>query len=145
MMTDELKSAEKSISEQLSEVLATLSKDQIRFVVALMDYPSKKEAAESINIRPDTAYRWNGDVEKAAKLMAIDRAESAKAIRRNAIIKAMAVKLAGLDSDDESIRQKVATELIEWELGKALQRNDVDLDVGKLVVEYVNDWRNQAT
>lgn len=144
-MTDEQKSAPKSISEQLSEVLATLSKDQIRFVVALMDHPSKKEAAESIDIKPDTAYRWNGEIDKAAQLMALDRAEAAKAIRRNAIVKAMAVKLAGLDSDDESIRQKVATELIEWELGKALQRTDVDLDVNKLVIEYVNDWRNQAT
>lgn len=144
-MTDEQKSAQKSISEQLSEVLATLSKDQIRFVVALMDHPSKKEAAESIDIKPDTAYRWNGNIDKAAQLMALDRAEAAKAIRRNAIVKAMAVKLAGLDSDDESIRQKVATELIEWELGKALQRTDVDLDVNKLVIEYVNDWRNQAT
>lgn len=144
-MTDEQKSAQKCISEQLSEVLATLSKDQIRFVVALMDHPNKKEAAESIGIQPGTVYRWNGNIDKAAQLMALDRAEAAKAIRRNAIVKAMAVKLAGLDSDDESIRQKVATELIEWELGKALQRTDVDLDVNKLVIEYVNDWRNQAT
>jgi len=120
-MTDSLENAEKSISEQLKDALARLSKDQLRFVIALQDYPSKKEAAEAIGIKPDTAYRWNGDVEEAARLMALDSIAAARQMRRRALAKAMAVKIAGLDSEDERIRQSVSTEIIEGELGKAAQ------------------------
>lgn len=113
--------AEKSISEKLKEVMARLSKDQLRFIIAIQDYPSKKEAAEAIGIKPDTVYRWNGDIEEAVRLFALDRIETARQMRVMNLIKAMAVKIAGLDSDDEALRQKVATEIIEGELGKASQ------------------------
>ena len=36
----------------------------------------------------------------------------------------MAVKVAGLDSENERVRQDAATELIEWELGKAKQTSE---------------------
>lgn len=118
---------EKSISDRIEAILAKLSKDQIRFVVALQEYPSKKDAAEAIGVRPDTVYRWNGEIEEAARLMAQERLEAAKTLRRMALVKAVSVKIAGLDSDDENIRQRIATEIIEWELGKALQRNELDI------------------
>lgn len=124
-MNETQTNTEKSISDQIDELLATLSKDQLRFCVALLDYPTKKEAAESIGLNPDTVYRWNGNIDAAVKLMAKERLEATKAIRRNALIKAIMVKTAGLDSDDESVRQKAATEIIEWELGKAQQLMDV--------------------
>jgi hypothetical protein len=116
---------EKSISEQLSATLKLLSVDQVRYVVARMDYPTKGEAAQAIGLKPDTVYRWNGNVERAVELMALDTAESAKAIRVRNLLKAMAIKVKGLDSDDEKVRQNVATELIEWELGKAMQKTDL--------------------
>lgn len=116
---------QKSISERIDEILDKLSKDQIRFVVALQEYPSKKDAAEAIGLRPDTVYRWNGEIEEAARLVAQERLEAAKALRRRALQKAILVKIAGLDDPDSRIRQSVASEIIEWELGKALQRQDV--------------------
>ena len=45
-------------------------------------------------------------------------------MRKQALLKAMAVKVKLLDSVDENVRSKVATELIEWELGKATLRNE---------------------
>jgi hypothetical protein len=110
---------QKSISKELSDLLKKLSVDQVRYVIARMDYPTKGEAAQAIGIKPDTAYRWNGDVERAVELMAMDALESAKVVRRRNLLKAVAVKVKGLDSRDESLRQKVASEIIEWELGKA--------------------------
>ena len=110
---------EKSISSELSEVLKRLTVDQVRYVIARMDYPTKGEAAQAIGLKPDTVYRWNGDVERAVELMALDTIESARSIRRRNLLKAIAVKVKGLDSKEEKIRQSVATELIEWELGKA--------------------------
>ena len=37
----------------------------------------------------------------------------------------MAVKVKGLDESDARVRQSVATELIEWEMGKARTNNKV--------------------
>ena len=131
------KSAEKSTSEQLSDILSRLSKDQVRFVVSMQDYPTKKEAAEAIGIKPNTTYRWNGDIDEAARLMALDRLEAARQIRRKNLIKAMAVKAAGLDSNDEAIRQKSATEIIEGELGKASQQADITTGGDKIIFEII--------
>jgi hypothetical protein len=36
----------------------------------------------------------------------------------------MLTKVAGLDSIDEQVRQRVATEIIEWEMGRATQPVD---------------------
>jgi hypothetical protein len=115
-------SLKKSTSERLNELLPQLSKDQLRFVVACQEYPSKKEAAESIDIKPNTAYSWNGNVDEAIQLMKLEAVEAARAMNRQAVPKAMAVKIAALDSDNEAIRQKAATELIEWMTGKAPEK-----------------------
>jgi len=140
----EQQNPEKSISEQLADALKKLSVDQVRYVVARMDYPTKGEAAIAIGLKPDTVYRWNGEVERAVELMALDTAESAKAIRLRNLLKAMAIKVKGLDSDDEALRQKVATELIEWELGKALQKSDLTNSDGNLkppqIIEIVRTY-----
>jgi hypothetical protein len=136
----------KSISEQLSEVLRTLSPNQVRFVVARQDYLSDKEAAEAVGLKPDTVYRWNGNVKRAVQLFAEDIMSGAAAIRRKNLAKAMMVKAAGLDSNDESIRQKAATELIEWEMGKAQQRVQSEVSgvdgapiTHRLIIERVDE------
>ena len=111
----------KSTSEQLSEVLQTLSPNQLRFVVARQDYLTDKEAAEAVGLKSNTVYGWNGNVKEAVRLFAEDIAAGAVAVRRRYLAKAMMVKAAGLDSVDETVRQKAATEIIEWEMGKAAQ------------------------
>jgi hypothetical protein len=123
-MSDQ-KNPEKSISESLSEVLAELTTDQLRFVVARQDYKSDKEAAEAIDLKPDTVYRWPDVVKEAVRLMALDATESSRQIRRRNLLKAMMVKIRGLDSNNEELRQKVATEIIEGELGKPKQQTEL--------------------
>ena len=125
---------------RLREILAQLTKDQIRFVVALQEYPSKDAAAKAIGLKPATVYEWTELVDEAAKLMAVDAVNSALELRRKALTKAMAVKLAGLDSKNEVIRQKAASEIVEWELGKALQKLGGISEDGalKVVIEHVN-------
>lgn len=133
----------KSTSERLYEILAQLSKDQLRYVVALQDYPDKKSAAEAIDIKPNTAYKWPDIVDEAARLIAVEAADSALAIRRRNLVKAMAVKVAGLDSEDEGIRQKSATEIIEGELGKATQNAELG-GMFEVLVKYANGDRNDT-
>ena len=102
-----------------------LTTNQLRWIVARQECTTDGEAAEMIGVKPDTMYRWPEIVKDAARLMAGDGVYVAREMRRRALPKAMAVKTAGLDSDDEKIRQGVATEVIEWELGKAQSRTDV--------------------
>jgi len=119
------KNQEKSISEQLSQVLEKLSLDQIRYVVARQEFSTDKDAAESIDLKPDTIYRWPSEVKDAVRLMAFDGLATAQHIRRKALAKAMLIKVKGLDSGDDVLRQRVATEIIEWEMGRAMQPQEI--------------------
>ena len=115
----------KTTSQRLEEALKQLSKDQLRFVVALQEHSTKMAAARSIRLKPELVYRWPPMVDEAARLLALDSLESARVLRRRNLVKAMGVKAAGLNSKDERIRQNTATEIIEWELGKAQQKTDL--------------------
>jgi len=109
--------------EKLKATLRGLSMTQIRFVIARLENKTDKAAAEEIGISPATVKSWDNkmQVDDAVDLMRVDGMITALEIRRRNLAKAMAVKAAGLDSDDEKIRQNVATEIIEWETGKASQ------------------------
>jgi hypothetical protein len=110
---------------RLRMILTQLTKNQVRLIVALQEYPTTDEAAKAIKLSPKTVYNWSpevrGLIEEAAQLMSADVLDAALEIRRHNLVKAMAVKSAGLDSKNEVVRQKAATEIIEWELGKPNQ------------------------
>lgn len=121
--------------------LRQLTVDQIRFVIARQESGSDKEAAESISVSPNTVKDWKykgAPIDEAVRLMACDGLVVARELRRRHLAKAMAVKVRGLDSEDERLRQNVATEVIEWELGKATQPQDVKHE-GKIVLVSDND------
>lgn len=145
-MVEQQESAEKSISEQLSALLGQLNTNQLRYIVARQEYPTKGEAAEAIGIQPDTVYRWPEIVEEAARLMAGDGVLVAYEMRRRALPKAMAVKIAGLDSENERLRQDVATEIIESELGRPGQTIDLNM-TGEPIkfIEIIKSYGNQET
>lgn len=110
---------------KLQTILAQLTKDQLRLVVALQEHPSKDAAAKAINVPVKTVYNWPSDlIDEAARLMALDAVQAALDLRRRNLIKAVGVKAAGLDSRNERIRQNAASEIMEWELGKASQPLD---------------------
>lgn len=114
-----------ALQARFKEILDQLSADQIRFVVARLEHPSDKEAAEAIGVAPSTVYKWPDEVKEAVRLLACDGVIAARHIRRKALANAMLVKVGGLTSQDEKIRQAVATEIIEWELGRAMQTNQI--------------------
>ena len=115
---------EESSSDELQQVLDKLTIDQIRFIVARQQFSTDKEAAIEIGVKPDTVYQWKHKgipIDEAVRLMAVDGLVVAQHVRRKALSKAMLVKVGGLDSDQERTRQSAATEIIEWEMGKAKQ------------------------
>ena len=115
---------EESSSDELQQVLDKLTIDQIRFIVARQQFSTDKEAAKQIGVKPDTVYQWKHKgipIDEAVRLMAMDGLVVAQHVRRKALAKAMLVKVGGLDSSNEGARQRAATEIIEWEMGKAEQ------------------------
>lgn len=110
---------------QLAAILEQLTPDQIRWVIARMECDTDKEAAARVGISHYTVARWPERVKRAVTLMHRDGLVTAIHLRRKALAKAMSIKVAGLDSRDQRVRQQVATEIIEWELGKATTPMDV--------------------
>lgn len=117
---------------ELQEVLNKLTPEQIRFVIARVDTTTDKEAAQAVGIRPNQISKWKRSqpIDEAVHLMIYDGLTTALHIRRRSLAKAMAIKAEGLDSRDEKLRQSVATEIVEWELGKATQNVRQDVTSG---------------
>ena len=135
--------------QKLQKTLAQLTKDQLRFIVALQEHPSKDAAAKAIGVKVATVYNWPADlIDEAARLMALDVVVSAIELRKRNLIKAVGVKAAGLDSKIEQVRQKAATEIMEWELGKAQERIDLTSLNEKIepirVIEIIRPPKDEA-
>lgn len=137
------------IQEKLhtDNIFSQLSKLQWRFVTAMVENPAfnKKEAAEHIGIKPETVYRWPDYVDSAIDAARVNIHNAALGMRKQAVLQAVAVKVKLLESEDENIRSKAASEIIEWELGKATQPLDANLsgDI-KVIIEY-GDYNPKTT
>lgn len=126
------------LDQEYQALLNGLTTNQLRFVVARLDSKSDAEAARMLGMDERTPIRWPeiDQIRRALDLAAMDGAVLALTMRRKVLPRAMAVKIAGLESADERVRQAAATELIEAELGKALQRAEVR---AQLEVERISD------
>lgn len=107
-----------------------LSDTQWRYITAMVENPtfSKKDAASHIGLSVSTIYEWTKKtpyVDIALEHARANIHEAALERRKQAVLKAIAVKIALLDSEDEGVRSKAASEIIEWELGKAKNSTDV--------------------
>jgi len=121
-------SQEKSSFDTLEKVLAVLTTDQVRFVVARQEFSTDKEAAEEIGVKPNTVYTWKhkgAPIDEAVRLMAYDGIVVAREILRRNLAKAAAVKAAGLDSENERVRQGASSEILDRELGRAVQPTQI--------------------
>lgn len=123
---DSSQNTEKSTSSpELTQLWRGLSHNQRRFAVAMLECPTKKDAALSVGVTPDAVYRWPETVDRVIELLMEDAAQSAYGILEQSVVKAAAIKRAGLDSDDERVRQGVSTEILDRVLGKAMQRQEI--------------------
>lgn len=111
--------------DTFSELWNQLTPLQRRFVVSMQEYPTKKEAAVAIEISPNTVYNWPAIVDTVCDFMSNNIALATLGILQANATKAAMVKAAGLDSDNEKIRQDVASEVLDRNLGKPTQRQEV--------------------
>ena len=89
----------------LEALLSQLTVEQVRFVIARQDCGSDREAARAVGVSESAVYRWPPVVKRAVHLMAQDGVVTALHLRRRALARAMAVKVQGLNSRDERVRQ----------------------------------------
>ena len=108
-----------SNDNQLADMLQQLTGSQLRWLVARLDADTDKEAAAIVGVRPETVSRWPPIVKEALALIHQDGLLTALELRKRALARAMQVKVDGLNTRDKRLQQTVATEIIEWELGKA--------------------------
>jgi len=102
-----------------------LTRNQQRFCIAMLECPTKKDAAIAVGLEPQTVYRWPDEVDRVIEQLIHSAAGSAYEILKDSVVKAAAIKHAGLDSDDERTRQGVSTEILDRVLGRALQRQEI--------------------
>ena len=135
------KTAKNSKKQQKNEpnidIWSKLSTDHWRYITARIEDPalSKGATAKYLKIPEQRVYHWPSYVDECLQLTIEDVHFAAMQQRKQTLLKAIATKMSGLDSEDESVRQKVATELIEWELGKATQKNEITgKDGGDIII-----------
>lgn len=116
----------------------SLSHNQQRFAIAMLSSSTKREAAQSVGLEPNTVYSWNGDIDAVVEFMRNNAAQAALGIVRASATKAAMIKAAGLDSDNEKIRQDVATEILDRNLGKPTQRTEhTGSDGGPIPIQFI--------
>ena len=102
----------------------------------MLDSPTKKEAAEMIGVQPDTVYHWNSDVDDLIAIIEADRQAAALVILSNQAPMAAMVKVAGLESGNESVRQGASTEILDRVLGKPMQRQEITGKGGEQLIPF---------
>ncbi len=110
-----------SDSEELQEILRSLSVEQLRFVSARVQCSSDAEAMRKVGISKRTVWMWGEPVKRAVQLIALDGVATAREILRRAVIQAAEVKVSGLESNRESVKQLAATDILNRQLGLPTQ------------------------
>jgi hypothetical protein len=142
-MNDNLDIASNCNNTHIRDILQKLSNTQRAFLVAKSDHRTDTEACNEARISVSTMRHWPKTIRdlihQAESLMAQDTVSAALQLRRQVLVRAMIIKAEGLDSQDERIRQTVASEIIQAELGKPgvkkeQEQNDEYLSVMTRVV-----------
>ena len=121
-----------------SNVFDGLDERETAYVLARSDAFSNNQALKVCGF--SIGWLRNKDIDdlnSRAESLRKDKAIRAAMILSEAVEEAAKVKIAGLKVRDERIKQAVATEIIDRELGKVPQRQEVTgKDGGVIVVEF---------
>jgi hypothetical protein len=121
-----------------SNVFEGLDERETAYVLARSDAFSNNQALKVCGF--SIGWLRNKDIDdlnSRAESLRKDKAIRAAMILSEAVEEAAKVKIAGLKVRDERIKQAVATEIIDRELGKVPQRQEVTgKDGGVIVVEF---------
>ena len=124
-----------------SNVFDGLDERETAYVLARSDAFSNNQALKACGF--SIGWLRNKDIDdlnSRAESLRKDKAIRASMILADAVEEAAKVKAAGLKSRDERVKQAVATEIIDRELGKVPQKAEVTgADGGAIEVRLVKD------
>lgn len=124
-MSSNQPNTEKDSFEALWERLTAAQK---RYVVARQDYGNKKDAAEAVDLSPNTVYGWPDHVDTAADKLLDNTRKTIQAGLQSAAGKAMVeLKQRLLEADDERTALKAVKYVIDQLEGKPTQKSEVDM------------------
>ena len=124
------------MSDRLDEIKRTLSPDQLRYLQERVLCRTDAEAARNCGISPNTVYTWNEKtpIQEAVNLLLDDGLQVSLDIMRRNLAKAARVKVGGLDSKKETVRQGAATEILDRFHGRPKQQSDINVSGGPLTI-----------
>jgi len=131
---------EKSI--RINDLLRGTTLEQRRWVWARLQEATDAAAAKRVGLHPATVCRWPNkkQLDGAVAALLDDAIEAARMMLADVLLEAVRVKIAGLHSRNEPIRQNVATEIIDRVLGKPSQRQEITGAGGEpIIVNIIRD------
>lgn len=140
-------SAEKCSVEEL---LADATPEQRKWVMARLLTTTDREAAEKVGLHRNTPGRWpnKDELDRAILLMLEEPMEQARRMLEAALVEATQVKIDGLKSRKEELRQEVASEILDRVKGAVAQRIEhTGADggpvesVARVIFEETERWR----
>lgn len=116
-------SGQQEMPTNINDLLRDASPEQRKWVAARLLVTSDAAAARDVHVDPTTVCRWSNkaQLDAAVELLLVNVQEAAKLHLQNAGTEAARVKVDGLKSRKENIRQDVATEILDRLIGKAAQ------------------------
>jgi hypothetical protein len=128
----------RELRRRIGELISVFSYEQLIYVMEVIFVKSKEKAMENTGISASMVRKWGEKIDYAIRLLNYDRLISAQEIERGILLKAIQVKMQGLESKNEWIRQRTSTEVREWILGKPSVKKEVNFR-GKLEIENVDN------
>lgn len=115
--------------DDLRTVLDGLQDKQLAYVLSRAKSVSTAEALRNAGLGKNVYYKWTEEerdhLEEVAYRLQREQAVQAILVLQDATKQAAEVKVSGLKSRDERIKQNVATEILDRTVGKATDKLDV--------------------
>lgn len=124
--------------EEISTLLEQLEEDKMRdYVFARSETVNDSDAYKKSGVGKQNFYRWPAETRKHLNALAvkirIDHSFRARAILSEHLAEAAEVKISGLKHRDDRIKQSVATEILDRQLGKPKQAVEHSGEVGSTI------------
>lgn len=128
-----------------NDSLARFTVEQRKWVIARLLTTSDAAAARAIRVHPSTVCKWpeKPELDKAVADLLEDPKSQAMAILVNALAEAASVKVGGLRSKKEEVRQVAAEQIMDRVMGKATQRQEVSGPDGAPIM--IVNWDDGGT
>ena len=133
------------LSDNLRAILKLLTPEQKRYVRWRPWCNSNTEAARRAGLSINTVNTWRkagAPIDEAVALLADDGLIMAEEILADALVEAAEVKVSGLRSRSEKVRQDASSEILDRKMGKPTQRQEIGGEGGgDLVIRFTGNIR----